>query len=463
MKINYRNKTFLFLCLLFLLYAVIIVIIQFEKEKKYQIELQKSILKTQVELAENFLETSHDTLSLPSILVNNSRISIIDKNGKLLYDNVINTTNDHSNRPEINAAKKDGEGISIRQSTSNHTDYLYYAKEIGNQNFIRIALPYSIHWNEFVKIDNILLYIVVLLFFITIVIIILLFDKFSKVMNTLNDFATSVEQGKVDYENVHFSDTASGKIGKKIIAIYKQLENSKIKTLEATQRNQQLKQELSNNIAHELKTPVSSIRGYLEILLGDKYVAPDQQKYFLERSYAQTLRLSALIEDVSLINKMEEAADLFHREKVNIKKVCEEAIKSLQDKFDNQDIKIINALEEHLNIAGNSGLIYSIFRNLLENAIMHAGEHLTIGIQCTKCENDCYYFTFYDTGCGVEETYLTKIFERFLRIDEGRSRETGGTGLGLSIVKHAVMLHGGEIYAENRLGGGLEFHFTLRI
>ena len=143
--------------------------------------------------------------------------------------------------------------------------------------------------------------------------------------------------------------------------------------------------------------------------------------------------------------------------------MAEEAIHELALTAEQHHITMLDKLPENLTITGNNLLIYSIFRNLIENAIVHAGDNITIVIQCYKAEDDNhYYIQLYDTGKGVSNQYLPRLFERFLRIDEGRSRKNGGTGLGLSIVKHAVMFHGGDIYAKNRDEGGLEFFFSLK-
>jgi len=240
------------------------------------------------------------------------------------------------------------------------------------------------------------------------------------------------------------------------------LEQSRQQTIQEQQRNRQLKQEMTSNIAHELKTPVSSIRGYLEILLGDKPVDDAKRHFFLERCYSQTLRLSDLINDVSIINKLEESADLFPKEEIVVASIADEAIKELEEKCLQHHIAVSNHLPEQMQIVGNHSLIYSIFRNLLENAVSYAGEGIEVDIECYKKDDEKYYIHFYDTGTGVDNRYLPKLFDRFLRIDEGRSRKSGGTGLGLSIVKHAVQFHGGDIFVRNRDAGGLEFFFSLR-
>lgn len=229
----------------------------------------------------------------------------------------------------------------------------------------------------------------------------------------------------------------------------------------AWQRNRQLKQEMTSNISHELKTPVSSIRGYLEILLSDKPVDDERRHYFLERSYRQTLRLSDLIQDVSIINKLEESSDLFPRTDVDAAKVATEAISDLADKAAAAGITIQNNLPS-MPLQGNHELLYSIFRNLVENSVSYAGDGISIVLETYKESSDNYFIHYFDTGKGVADEYLSRLFDRFVRIEEGRSRQSGGTGLGLSIVKHAVLFHGGEIYAKNRPEGGLEYYFSLK-
>lgn len=106
-------------------------------------------------------------------------------------------------------------------------------------------------------------------------------------------------------------------------------------------------------------------------------------------------------------------------------------------------------------------MIYSIFRNLMDNAIAYAGTNIQITVNCFREDESLYYFSFSDTGVGVGSEHMQRLFERFYRIDKGRSRKLGGTGLGLAIVKNAVLIHGGNISAKSNQGGGLEFIFTL--
>lgn len=250
---------------------------------------------------------------------------------------------------------------------------------------------------------------------------------------------------------------------RKVRALAQEAEENRAQAEAEQKRNQQLKQEMTNNIAHELKTPVSSIRGYLEILLGDKPVDEDKRRFFLERCYNQTLRLSDLINDVSLINKLEESSDLFPKEDIDVCAVADEAVNDLGDRAFDRHVTVRNLLPRPMVIRGNRSLAYAVFRNLVENTLSYAGEDIEVVMECYNHTDDMYYLHFYDTGCGVGNQYLDKIFDRFLRVEEGRSRKNGGTGLGLSIVKHAVLFHGGDIYAKNRDQGGLEFFFSLKV
>ncbi len=228
------------------------------------------------------------------------------------------------------------------------------------------------------------------------------------------------------------------------------------------EKNKKLKQQMSNNITHELRTPVSSIRGYIETILNHPNLNDERKLYFIEKAYAQVERLTDLIRDVALITKTEEAADLMPRESVNIAHVVAEVEEDLHAQFDKTHMKLFVSLSNNLNIYGNYSLIYSIFRNLVENSLHYAGEGKEIHINCYNVTTDYVYFSVYDTGVGVAEEHLPRLFERFYRVSEGRTHDNGGTGLGLSIVRNAVIFHHGDIAVRNRKEGGLEFLFTLK-
>ncbi len=226
-------------------------------------------------------------------------------------------------------------------------------------------------------------------------------------------------------------------------------------------RIRQYKQEMSSNISHELKTPVSSIRGYLETLIEHPDMDEERRKYFIERVYYQALRLSDLVHDISIINKIEEAPEQFTIEAVNLRQVAEEVFEEFKDQIETNRQIVYNQLTDSHIIRGNYSLLYSLVRNLVENSVKYAGPDTTLFLGCNADGEKFSHFVYYDTGKGVEEQYISRLFDRFYRIDEGRSSAAGGTGLGLSIVRNAVMFHKGTITVHNRTGGGLEFFFSL--
>lgn len=223
-----------------------------------------------------------------------------------------------------------------------------------------------------------------------------------------------------------------------------------------------LKRQLTQNIAHELKTPVSSIQGYLETLLNNPNMPAETAHTFLERSYAQSNRLTLLLRDISVLTRMDEAPDLMVKEYVDLSQLVKNILNEVTLNIEEKQITVLNRLPENLKINGNSSLLYSIFRNLMDNAIAYAGIGITVTIECFREDENFYYFSFSDTGVGVAEEHLNRLFERFYRVDKGRSRKLGGTGLGLAIVKNAVLFHGGTIFAKNNVHKGLEFVFTLQ-
>lgn len=158
---------------------------------------------------------------------------------------------------------------------------------------------------------------------------------------------------------------------------------------------------------------------------------------------------------------MDEAANMIDMERVDISVLVGNIINEVSLELEEKHISIVDSLKKGIQIKGNYSLLYSIFRNLMDNAIAYAGTNIQININCFREDENYYYFSFADTGIGVSPEHLNRLFERFYRVDKGRSRKLGGTGLGLAIVKNAVIIHGGNISAKNNQGGGLEFVFTL--
>lgn len=228
------------------------------------------------------------------------------------------------------------------------------------------------------------------------------------------------------------------------------------------EQENRLKRQLTQNISHELKTPVSSIMGYMESILNNPGLDPDRMNFFIERSFQQAQRLTSLLQDISTLNKIDESKEIFEKAQVDIAETVKDVLQDVHLQLEEKGVIVENKLIAPLPVQGNRSLLYSIFRNLTDNAMAYAGSNITLRIECYREDPEYYYFSFTDTGVGVKEEHLSRLFERFYRVDKGRSRKAGGTGLGLAIVKNAVIFHGGSISAKNIPGGGLNFIFSIR-
>mgnify|MGYP003288720656 FL=1 len=279
--------------------------------------------------------------------------------------------------------------------------------------------------------------------------------KLTKPLKAFNDFFNLVKSNKKDFSKLTFPDNEYGDIGRKIVGTYEQLEQAK-----------QFKQEVTNNIAHELKTPLTGMRGYLESIINDEQMSPEQMRHFVQRAYKQSLRLTSLINDVSVLNKLDEQSDYYKISEVNISSCLKEIEEELSLKMKANNTAFSPMISSELTIRSNHDIIYSLFKNLIDNTLEHAGPNTDITImaginQISGESNYRISFTYADNGKGIPDEVTDKIFDRFYRIDEGRTRKLGGSGLGLAIVKNSVLFHKGNISVEHNPEGGVIFKFDL--
>lgn len=222
-----------------------------------------------------------------------------------------------------------------------------------------------------------------------------------------------------------------------------------------------LKRQLTQNVAHELKTPVSSIQGYLETIVSNPDLDNETKDQFIQRCYAQSRRLSSLLADISTLNKLDDAPQGYEFENVNIPDLLQAIQRDVSMQMESKHMTFRALVEPDVVVSGNPSLLYSIFRNLIDNSIAYGGEGVTVTVQILSSDSSFYTFSFSDNGLGVAPEHIPHLFERFYRVDKGRSRKMGGTGLGLAIVKNSVLLHRGAISVRLGAAGGLEFIFTL--
>lgn len=387
--------------------------------------------------------------------LDNLRISLIDNDGNVIFDNNDSTpfpSGDHNSRPEVIEARKSGIGHSVsRYSVSDNCSYFYSAMRGDDGIVIRSAAPYTHSLQEVLKADSSILWIMIAFAIVLSLASYVASHKISLSIRRLNLFAEKAEKGERIYNDEAFPHDELGSIASHIVRLYIQRDEQHREALRQEKDKIRLKKQLTNNINHELKTPVASILVCLELLRDHPEMLSEEKKRELnDRIFTNAQRLNSLLKDVAAITRMDEGEEMIEKAPVDLAElvndvVAEERLRTLMN---------ITVDMPQLKISGNRQLLESIFRNLIDNAISYSGGS-EIVIKADSEGN----FIVSDNGCGVPDEHLPHIFERFYRIDKGRSRAAGGTGLGLSIVRNAVGIHGSDISVTNN--GGLQFRFRL--
>lgn len=471
------KKLFFSVLAIFLVFAVCFIVFQQARERQYKI----GILDTRLEdfnqrlatfiqddsiSSEASFQAKYDVLKTQCAKLGyrDLRVTIVGKGGNVLFDNTrrdfANLPN-HSSRPEIRTALRDGHGTSVgRYSNTLKHDFFYSATYFPNENIIiRSALPYNHDLARSLQLDQHFIWFALVVFIILGVLLYRFVDRLGTNINKLKIFASRADHNEsLDTDDLaEFPNDELGEIAERIIKIYKRLQSTR-------QEQDILKRQLTQNIAHELKTPVASIQGYLETIMENPHIDSATKDQFLSRCYAQSERLTALLRDISTLNRLDDASDMQRQsfDNVNISEIVQNIQKETALQLKEHHMTVHNQLPGELIVKGNSSLLYSVFRNLTDNAIAYAGDGTEITISARGHE-DYWTFNFSDNGVGVPEEHLPRLFERFYRVDKGRSRKLGGTGLGLAIVKNAILLHRGTIRVKNNPTGGLCFTFTIAV
>lgn len=457
----------------FLLFAICFSVYQYKREKEYKIDILHSRL--QMYNYEMVQTVGKDSMSCSrrfrDYVVHHQmeglRVSVIDKEGRVIfdsYDTDVEALGNHLQRTEIQQALREGSGYDIkRMSQSTHETYFYSATRFDDV-IVRAAVPYSAELTRSLQADNTYIYYSGVLTLLLGIVLYYITHRISRHIGYLREFAVKAEEGeKLDHElERRLPDDELGDISHTIIMLYWKLRHSE-------EEKVRIKRQLTQNAAHELKTPAASIHGYLESIIDNPDMPEDKKKHFLERCFAQSERMNKLLLDMSALTKLDEIDDDRSEARqayrpVDVLQIIQSALDDTALQLQEKGIVPSLQLPQHVEVLGDQSLIYSIFRNLIDNAIAYATGASLLSITCAEVEKEgrhFYEFIVSDNGQGVEAQHLTHLFERFYRVDKGRSRKLGGTGLGLAIVKNAVVAHGGQATALSTPGGGLTIRFTL--
>lgn len=472
-KLTYHRQLFLWLLGYSLLWVGCCIVFQYQREKQFkadelnaQLQLMNSFILSELGRGTNVSEVSVRAIHPFEEL----RISVIDGHGAVLYDNSLDSLPhaNHLNRKEIAEANKNGSGYALRRHSKSTGEWYFYSALKGKGGIIvRSAVPYTVSLHELLRADYKFLWFMggsallmcVLGFFAT--------RRLGQHVTRLNKFATDVERGEKISEMQSFPRDELGDISNHIVRLYARLQQAHLErdkehrlALYEQQEKERIKKQLTNNINHELKTPVASIQVCVETLLAHENLPVEKRKEFLVRCLANAERLKQLLADVSLITRMEDGRECIVRQPLDLKDLIDEVCRESRPAAQAKGISIDNGVAVRLPMSGNESLLASVFHNLIDNAIAYSGgDKITLRLVAETPSRIALSVS--DNGVGVDEEHISRLFERFYRLDKGRSRSAGGTGLGLSIVKNAVLLHGGTISVENRREGGLLFKLTL--
>lgn len=362
------------------------------------------------------------------------RITLIGAEGEVLYESLLNKDemDNHNERPEIIEAREKGEGEAIRYSATSGTHTFYYAERLQNGNVLRIGRN-SVSVNRIMV--NTLVIVLVIALCILFVCMGISHYLTKKLVEPIEKLATNIML--VDENNVY----------EEIRPFVNTIKEQHVNII----NNAQLRQEFTANVSHELKTPLTAISGYAE-LIGNGMTGKEDTIRFSNEIHSNANRLLSLINDIIKLSELDEADHQMEMERIDLYKLAENCVQMMQVTAEKQGIRLTLQGESAMTMA-NKGLMDEVFYNLCSNAIRYnkPGGSVTVTVG-TKDERP--FLSVADTGIGIPKECQERVFERFYRVDKSRSKSTGGTGLGLAIVKHIVAQHNAALHLDSELGEG---------
>lgn len=399
-KTKLTNKIVLVATILASLFTLVFGIYEYKREHAFRVD----ILHSQLQLNNYHYQESRGE---PGI-----RVTVVDTLGNVLSDTEeadVSHMGNHLQREEIQEALRHGNGYAIkRASETNGAKYFYSATRFGDK-IVRSSVPYSAELTASLEHDYTFFYYTASILFL---------------------IATAMYfRRRYEYSE---------------------------------QEKQRIKRQLTENAAHELKTPAATIEGYLETLVSNPTMPEDKRQDFLERCHAQSRRMSRLLADMSTLTRLDEAHITRPATQIDAVTILRQIEEETASQFRERNIQLQMNIPNTLPMQGDASLIYSLFRNIFSNTLAYATDATYFRTQA-KIVGSVLHVTFIDNGPGVPAEHLPHLFERFYRIDKGRSRSLGGTGLGLAIVKNIALQYGGSASARTTPGGGLTIEIELAV
>lgn len=403
----------------------------------------KEQLRVVESVVENQLAQDDDTAFISNHIDKNVRITLVTKDGTVIADSQesANKLGNHLNRQEIQQAIKNGEATVTRHSDTQGKKIYYFAKQLDNGNVLRVSAEAKSIGKFFSD------YIIYILLCIIVVIVTAVFVSMGitksivKPITQLGQSLDNIDKFKSDEE-------------------LKPLVNALLQQKKKQKMLDKQKKQFTANVSHELKTPLTSIAGYAE-LIETGMAKPEDIKPFAGVIRKQALRLVNLSEDIIQLSQLEESDDEdMSFESVNLYEIAQRCVEALNINAINKCVTL-NLTGEECYIRGKAQLVEELVYNLCDNAIRYNKENGNVTVTVTSLEKGASV-SVKDTGIGIPKKYQERIFERFFRVDKSRSKATGGTGLGLAIVKHITQLHDAKLEISSEEGKGTEIIVTFK-
>jgi len=403
----------------------------------------KEQLRVVESVVENQLAQDDDTAFISNHIDKNVRITLVAKDGTVIADSQesANKLGNHLNRQEIQQAIKNGEATVTRHSDTQEKKVYYFAKQLDNGNILRVSAEAKSIGKFFSD------YIIYIFLCIIVVIVAAVFVSMGitksivKPITQLGQSLDNIDKFKSDEE-------------------LKPLVNALLQQKKKQKMLDKQKKQFTANVSHELKTPLTSIAGYAE-LIETGMAKPEDIKPFAGVIRKQALRLVNLSEDIIQLSQLEESDDEdMSFESVNLYEIAQRCVEALNINAINKGVTL-NLTGEECYIRGKAQLVEELVYNLCDNAIRYNKENGNVTVTVTSLEKGASV-SVKDTGIGIPKKYQERIFERFFRVDKSRSKATGGTGLGLAIVKHITQLHDAKLEISSEEGKGTEIIVTFK-
>ncbi len=364
------------------------------------------------------------------------RITWIDESGVVLYDSSTDATkmDNHLKRPEVKEAFHSGEGEIIRKSDTLNKNNFYYALLLEDNTVIRVSRQAESMWHVFASAFPWAILVVALMIIFSIIISRYITGKLVKPIEEMSADIDSYNNKSIYKELVPFMNT--------IRAQHEDI-------LKASK----MRQDFTANVSHELKTPLTAISGYAELMEAGM-TDEEQVKHFSKQIRQNSGRLLTLINDIIKLSELDSREELVSLETLDLSVLVKKCVDTLQVNAEKHDVKL-SCEVENCKICANMDMMEELIINLCDNAIRYNYKNGSVFVTVKK-EGENVILSVKDTGIGIPKEHQERIFERFYRVDKSRSKETGGTGLGLAIVKHIVALHDAKVEVESEVGKGSE-------